>query len=74
MCGCWREGGRILDKEDALTSEAITGAFGRRGIEVIDGIDGVDRLEKTEQVLRLFYLRQGEALPLEVEAVLVAAG
>ena len=67
-------GGRILDKEDALTSEVMAEALRRRGIEVIEGIDGVDRIEKAEGGLRLFYVRQEEALPLEVEAVLVAAG
>jgi pyruvate/2-oxoglutarate dehydrogenase complex dihydrolipoamide dehydrogenase (E3) component len=67
-------GGRILDKEDVLTSEVMTKAFRQRGIEIIDGIDGVDRIEKTEEALRLFYVRGGEARLLEVEAVLVAAG
>lgn len=67
-------GGRILDKEDSLTSEVMTEAFRQRGIEVVDGIDGVDRIERTDQGLRLFYVRGGEAQPLEVEAVLVAAG
>ncbi|MGD2040417.1 MAG: NAD(P)/FAD-dependent oxidoreductase [Anaerolineae bacterium] len=67
-------GGDILDKEDVLTSKVMAQAFRRRGIEVIDGIDGVDRIEKTEHGLRLFYLRQGQAVPLEIEAVMVAAG
>jgi pyruvate/2-oxoglutarate dehydrogenase complex dihydrolipoamide dehydrogenase (E3) component len=67
-------GGRILDKEDVLTSEVMTKAFRQRGIEIIDGIDGVDRIEQAEHALRLFYVREGEARPLEVEAVLVAAG
>jgi dihydrolipoamide dehydrogenase len=67
-------GGRILDKEDVLTSEVMTNAFRHRGIEIVDGIDGVDRIEKTELGLRLFYIRQGEAWPLEVEAVMMAAG
>ena len=70
----FERGGRILDKEDVLTSEVMTQAFRMHGLEVIDGIDGVDRIEKTEQGLRLVYLHQGQARPLEIEAVLVAAG
>ena len=67
-------GGRILDKEDALTSEVVAGAFRRRGIGVIDGIDGIDRIEKKREGLRLFYIHEGAVRPLDIEAVLVAAG
>jgi dihydrolipoamide dehydrogenase len=67
-------GGRILDEEDVLTSEAMTEAFRCRGLRVIDGIDGVDRIEKTVEGLRLFYTGQGETRLLDIEAVLLAAG
>jgi dihydrolipoamide dehydrogenase len=66
--------GRILDKEDTLTSETMARAFRQRGIRVIDGIDRVDRILKTGDRLRLLYNRQAETLPLDVEAVIVAAG
>lgn len=67
-------GGRILDKEDALTSEVMTKAFRHRGIEILHGVDGVERIEKREESLRLVYVLEGEAQPLEVEAVLMATG
>jgi pyruvate/2-oxoglutarate dehydrogenase complex dihydrolipoamide dehydrogenase (E3) component len=67
-------GGRILDDEDVLTSEVMTRAFRDLGIQVVDGIEGVDRIERAEGGLELFYIRQEETLPIQVEAVLVAAG
>jgi pyruvate/2-oxoglutarate dehydrogenase complex dihydrolipoamide dehydrogenase (E3) component len=67
-------GGHILDKEDVLTSQVMTEAFQRRGIRVVDGIDGIDRIEKIEDRLQVNYVHQGRTLPLEVEAVIVAAG
>jgi dihydrolipoamide dehydrogenase len=82
-------GGRILQREDALTSETMAAAFGRRGIHVLEGIVGVDRIERTGDRLRLHYTPGGdgdgprkgvESGPrkgveaLDVEAVLLAAG
>jgi pyruvate/2-oxoglutarate dehydrogenase complex dihydrolipoamide dehydrogenase (E3) component len=67
-------GGRILDKEDVLTSEVMTQAFRRRGIQVVDGIDGVDRIEKTGTRLCVYYSVQGEQRSLLVEAVVLATG
>lgn len=67
-------GGRILDKEDALTSEVMTRAFRRRGIHIVDGISGIDRIDKRGSGLQISYLRQGQMLTVEAEAAIVAAG
>lgn len=67
-------GGRLLDKEDLLTSEILTEAFLRRGIHVVDGIDGIDRIDKVGSGLRVSYSRQDQMLAVQVETAIIAAG
>jgi dihydrolipoamide dehydrogenase len=67
-------GGRLLEKEDVLTSETMTQAFERRGIHVVDGIDGVDRIDKLATGLRISYSLKDRMLAVEVETAIIAAG
>lgn len=64
----------ILPAEDTAVTEALTGAFARRGIAIVSGMSGVERLEKTDDGLRLVYQRDDEESALDVDAVIVAVG
>lgn len=78
-------GGRILQREDALTSQSVTGAFRQRGMRVLDGIRGVERIQRQGEHLQLSYTEAGEGgaagdrpavetSTLEVDAVILAVG
>ncbi|MEJ2208499.1 MAG: NAD(P)/FAD-dependent oxidoreductase [Anaerolineae bacterium] len=74
-------GGHILQREDELTAETMSAAFGRRGIHVLEGIVGVDLIERAGEGLRLSYTPGGGgdgsgqgSETLDVEAVLLAVG
>jgi dihydrolipoamide dehydrogenase len=71
----------ILGREDRLVSQVMTEALQQRSIQVITGIGGVERLEKIEDPrqgvdgdLKLWYSHEGQSLPLNVEAVILASG
>lgn len=65
---------RILGGEDETVSEGISGAFSRRGIELLTGIGGVERIEKENRTLRLSYSQDGETRTIDTEAVVLAVG
>lgn len=65
---------RILTAEDSLVAQAMTEAFGRRGINVATGIGGIERIERAGKELALVY-RMGEGMQAVVaEAVVLSTG
>jgi pyruvate/2-oxoglutarate dehydrogenase complex dihydrolipoamide dehydrogenase (E3) component len=65
---------RILSVEDDAVSQALTGGFRARDIQVMSGIGGVDKLEKHGGDLHLFYTSDGQNQEISAEAVLLAVG
>jgi pyruvate/2-oxoglutarate dehydrogenase complex dihydrolipoamide dehydrogenase (E3) component len=66
---------RLLGAEDEAVSEAVAGAFRRRGIEVVTGVGRLERLERTDGgTLRLHYDQLGETRADDTGAVLLAVG
>ena len=64
----------ILTAEDSLVAQAMTEAFGRRGIDVAAGIGGIERIEQQGKELALVY-RRGEGVQSVVaEAVVLSTG
>jgi pyruvate/2-oxoglutarate dehydrogenase complex dihydrolipoamide dehydrogenase (E3) component len=66
---------RLLGAEDEAVSDAVAGAFRRRGIEVVTGIGPLERLERTGGgTLRLHHEQLGVTRARDAEAVLLAVG
>ncbi len=65
---------RILAAEDTLVAQAMTEAFGRRGIDVATGIGGVERIDPAGSELALVYKLGEEVATLRAEAVVLSTG
>jgi dihydrolipoamide dehydrogenase len=65
---------RILAAEDGLVAQAMTEAFGRRGIAVATGIGGIERIEPAGGELALVYKRGEGTATLRAEAVVLSTG
>jgi len=65
---------RILTAEDSLVAQAMTEAFGRRGIAVATGISGIERIERAGKDLALVYRRGESTETLLAEAVVLSTG
>jgi pyruvate/2-oxoglutarate dehydrogenase complex dihydrolipoamide dehydrogenase (E3) component len=65
---------RILAAEDSLVAQAMTEAFGRRGIDVVAGIGGIEGIERAGKELALVY-RMGDGVQtVAAEAVMLSTG
>ena len=67
-------GPRLLAVEDEDLSLGVKEAFETRGIEIVTGFGGVERVEKLEQGLRLHYIKDGQTLTRDADAVTLAVG
>lgn len=65
---------RILAAEDGLVAQAMTEAFGRRGIAVTTGIGGIERIERAGGELALVYRLGEDVATLPAEAVVLSTG
>ncbi len=65
---------RILPMEDPVVSQALTEAFGQRGINVVAGMKGIARIEKTSDGLDLFYTNNDGEQRVTVDGVVMAVG
>ena len=65
---------RILAAEDSHVSQAMTEAFGRRGIDVATGIGGIERIERAGKELALVYRQGGGVQTVVAEAVVLSTG
>jgi len=64
----------ILPAEDTEISAGMQAAFEERGMHILTGIDGVVRIERKSGGLRLYYSAGSDAVPLDVESVVLAVG
>jgi dihydrolipoamide dehydrogenase len=64
----------ILTAEDSLVAQAMTEAFGRRGIDVAAGIGGLERIEQQGKDLALVYRLGDEVQTVVAEAVVLSTG
>ncbi len=65
---------RILPAEDEATSSAMRQAFEARGMRVETSIGGIARLEREGKAQRLVYIRDGQEIAIDTDAVIVAVG
>ncbi len=64
----------ILTTEDSLVAQAMSEAFGRRGIAVVTGIGGIERIERQGRDLALVYRLGEEVHTAAAEAVVLSTG
>lgn len=65
---------RILRVEDELVSRVISRSFRQQGIEIIPGISSVEGIQKVPGGVVVTYTKDGAAVPLEAEGVVLSSG
>lgn len=65
---------RILRIEDEDISRVVHQSFQKRGIQAVTEIEGVDRIEQHAAGLRIVYLKGGETISLDADAILLSSG
>jgi pyruvate/2-oxoglutarate dehydrogenase complex dihydrolipoamide dehydrogenase (E3) component len=65
---------RILRVEDELVSRVVSRSFRQQGIEIIPGISGVEGIQKVPGGVVVTYTKDGAAVPLEAEGVVLSSG
>ena len=65
---------RILPLEDELTSKTMQGEFESSGIRVETGIGGVAHIERAQNGLHVTYLRDGQEIGLDMDALIMSVG
>lgn len=65
---------RLLAREDADVSLAVTAAFAARGMEVLSGLEGVEAIEPGARDLQVVFRRQGAVERRSAQAVVAAVG